>query len=133
MAPRQAHDERLTGVAWHPEACLSLSNDAVNIGVASADCNASLWSLSGEIRQLSTKLVMTWLAIHHFPFFSLSLLPFSFIPHACLLLPNLLPPGTKLQTLKGHTQRLARCCFHPLGAHFVRSTPTPLANIINSC
>jgi len=68
----QAHQERLTGLAWHPEACISASPGAVNIGVASADCTASLWSLEGK----------------------------------------------KLQTLQGHTHRLARCAFHPMGEHF---------------
>mmetsp|Transcript_33197 Transcript_33197/g.86094 ORF Transcript_33197/g.86094 Transcript_33197/m.86094 type:complete len:529 (-) Transcript_33197:43-1629(-) len=68
----RAADERLTGVAWHPEAGLSLSPELINLGAACADGNAYLFSATGK----------------------------------------------KLVTLQGHTARLARCRFHPMGHHF---------------
>ncbi|KAL2650742.1 hypothetical protein R1flu_018870 [Riccia fluitans] len=43
----KGHTERVTGVAFHPQSCKSLSNAAGNIVTASADCKAILWNLEG--------------------------------------------------------------------------------------
>ncbi|KAL3700890.1 hypothetical protein R1sor_018912 [Riccia sorocarpa] len=43
----KGHTERVTGVAFHPQACKSLSNAAGNIVTGSADRKAILWNLEG--------------------------------------------------------------------------------------
>lgn len=80
----RAHEERCTGVAWHPHAASEAvlegvvaggsdaqpsSSGVVALATASADCTARLWS----------------------------------------------PAGKLLRALSGHTDRLARCAFHPFG------------------
>lgn len=42
------HSERVTDVAFHPQACKSLDATAGNLVTASADCTAILWSLEGK-------------------------------------------------------------------------------------
>lgn len=84
----QAHDDRITGVAWHPSAQPSLANGhqdnsatgddnikegggVCGLATASADTTARLWTSGGKL----------------------------------------------LHTLQGHTDRLARLAFHPMGDH----------------
>ncbi|KAJ8472752.1 hypothetical protein ONZ51_g8306 [Trametes cubensis] len=42
------HNDRVGGVAWHPEATKSLSEDAVNFVSGAADLSVHLWSLNSE-------------------------------------------------------------------------------------
>ncbi|KAK9810076.1 hypothetical protein WJX72_004396 [[Myrmecia] bisecta] len=45
----KAHDDRITGIAWHPDAGFSQSPDSVNLVTASADTTARLWSADGRL------------------------------------------------------------------------------------
>jgi U4/U6 small nuclear ribonucleoprotein PRP4 len=68
----KAHSERITGVAWHPEASSSgRGQGTVALASAATDTTARLWSASGAL----------------------------------------------LRTLTGHTDRLGRVAFHPMGRH----------------
>ena len=40
------HNDRVGGVAWHPQATLSQSEDAVNLVSGAGDLNLQLWSLN---------------------------------------------------------------------------------------
>ncbi|KAI0657967.1 U4/U6 snRNP-specific spliceosomal protein [Cubamyces menziesii] len=44
----RGHNDRVGGVAWHPEATKSLSEDAVNFVSGAADLSVHLWSLNSE-------------------------------------------------------------------------------------
>ncbi|CAE6521223.1 unnamed protein product [Rhizoctonia solani] len=46
--PYRAHGDRVGGVAWHPQATLSQSSDAVNLATGGADLEVSLWSLNSD-------------------------------------------------------------------------------------
>jgi len=85
-AIHRAATERLTGIAWHPNARPQLhlqqqdvaaaaasSSDTVALGTGCADGTAALWSEGGKL----------------------------------------------LRKLEGHTDRLGRVAFHPMGMHFV--------------
>ncbi|KAI8471206.1 MAG: WD40-repeat-containing domain protein [Monoraphidium minutum] len=67
----RAHPERATGIAWHPQATLGLSEGAANLLTGCADGSAALFSLD----------------------------------------------GTQLAKLEGHTDRLGRVAWHPMGRH----------------
>lgn len=80
----RASTERLTGIAWHPNARPTLhlqqqgegaasSSGTVALGTGCADGSATLWTESGKL----------------------------------------------LRKLEGHTDRLGRVAFHPMGLHFV--------------
>lgn len=82
--PYRASTERLTGIAWHPNARPSIhlqqgahaaaaGSSTVALGTGCADGSAALWSESGKL----------------------------------------------LRKLEGHTDRLGRVAFHPMGMHFV--------------
>ena len=43
----KGHGERISGLAWHPHACTSLSPTAANLVSASCDATAKLWPLEG--------------------------------------------------------------------------------------
>lgn len=45
----KGHKERLSGIAWHPQATLSMSRSSVNLASCSADGAIHLWSLDSEI------------------------------------------------------------------------------------
>jgi len=47
LAVLKGHSERISGLAWHPQACSSLSPTAANLVSASCDGTARLWSLEG--------------------------------------------------------------------------------------
>eukprot|EP00055_Hartaetosiga_balthica_P001811 m.1951 g.1951 ORF g.1951 m.1951 type:complete len:527 (-) comp1675_c0_seq1:79-1659(-) len=42
------HGDRVSGVAFHPQACVSQTEDVVNLASCSADRTVKLWSLKGE-------------------------------------------------------------------------------------
>lgn len=44
----RGHTERISGLAWHPEACGAQSRTAVNLVSASCDSTAKLWPLEGN-------------------------------------------------------------------------------------
>ncbi|EPQ56336.1 WD40 repeat-like protein [Gloeophyllum trabeum ATCC 11539] len=44
----RGHTDRVGGVAWHPEATLSQSEDAVNLVSGAGDMNLHLWSLKSD-------------------------------------------------------------------------------------
>ncbi|PRW05847.1 U4 U6 small nuclear ribonucleo PRP4 [Chlorella sorokiniana] len=68
----KAHAERVTGVAWHPEASTTGRMEAaVTLASGATDATAKLWSGDGKL----------------------------------------------LRTLTGHTDRLGRIAFHPMGRH----------------
>lgn len=68
----KAHSERVTGVAWHPEASATGRMEAaVTLATGATDATARLWSAYGKL----------------------------------------------LRTLQGHTDRLGRVAFHPMGRH----------------
>ncbi|KAF8673466.1 pre-mRNA processing factor 4 (PRP4) like [Rhizoctonia solani] len=46
--PYRAHGDRVGGVAWHPQATLSQSADAINLATGGADLEVSLWSLNSD-------------------------------------------------------------------------------------
>lgn len=84
----RASTERLTGIAWHPNARPSIhlqqgadaaadSSGTVALGTGCADGSAALWSEGGKL----------------------------------------------LRKLEGHTERLGRVAFHPMGLHFVSRLP----------
>jgi U4/U6 small nuclear ribonucleoprotein PRP4 len=41
----KGHKERVTGVAFHPAACVTQSASALNAASCAADCKAYLWNL----------------------------------------------------------------------------------------
>ncbi|ELU44280.1 U4/U6 snRNP-specific spliceosomal protein [Rhizoctonia solani AG-1 IA] len=43
-----SHGDRVGGVAWHPQATLSQSADAINLATGGADLEVSLWSLNSD-------------------------------------------------------------------------------------
>ncbi|KAG4096781.1 WD40 repeat-like protein [Neocallimastix lanati (nom. inval.)] len=45
----KGHKERLSGLAWHPQATLSMSTSSVNLASCSADGAIHLWSLESDI------------------------------------------------------------------------------------
>ncbi|KIP08836.1 hypothetical protein PHLGIDRAFT_116960 [Phlebiopsis gigantea 11061_1 CR5-6] len=45
----RGHNDRVGGVAWHPQATLGQSEDAVNLVSGAGDLNLHLWSLNSEI------------------------------------------------------------------------------------
>lgn len=79
----RASTERLTGIAWHPNARPQLHlqqqgaasgiSETVALGTGCADGSAALWTEGGKL----------------------------------------------LRRLEGHTDRLGRVAFHPMGLHFV--------------
>jgi WD40 repeat protein len=79
----RASPERLTGIAWHPNARLTIhlqqqqpadaGSSTVALGSGCADGSAALWTEGGKL----------------------------------------------LRKLEGHTDRLGRVAFHPMGMHFV--------------
>ena len=44
------HSDRVGGVAWHPQATLSQSEDVVNMASGAADMTVNLWSLTRYVR-----------------------------------------------------------------------------------
>ncbi|KAI0343076.1 U4/U6 snRNP-specific spliceosomal protein [Trametopsis cervina] len=44
----RGHSDRVGGVAWHPQATLTQSEDSVNLVSGAADTNLHLWSLNSE-------------------------------------------------------------------------------------
>lgn len=42
----QGHNDRVGGVAWHPQATLSLSEGAANLVSGAGDGQVNLWSLN---------------------------------------------------------------------------------------
>ncbi|KII87359.1 hypothetical protein PLICRDRAFT_42987 [Plicaturopsis crispa FD-325 SS-3] len=44
----RGHNDRVGGVAWHPEATLSQGEDLVNLASGAGDMNVHLWSLNSE-------------------------------------------------------------------------------------
>ncbi|KIY51317.1 U4/U6 snRNP-specific spliceosomal protein [Fistulina hepatica ATCC 64428] len=44
----RGHTDRVGGVAWHPQATLSLSPDAANLASGAGDNNVNLWSLNSD-------------------------------------------------------------------------------------
>lgn len=49
-----AHDDRLSGLAWHPRATLTQSSSALNLATGAADSTVCLWSLADERPLLRT-------------------------------------------------------------------------------
>jgi len=47
IASLRGHRERVSGIAFHPESCKSLSRTVANIATGSADATVRLWSLDG--------------------------------------------------------------------------------------
>lgn len=45
LSSELGHSDRVGGVAWHPEATLSLGPDLVNLASGAGDNNVHLWSL----------------------------------------------------------------------------------------
>ncbi|ORX51041.1 WD40 repeat-like protein [Piromyces finnis] len=45
----KGHKEKLSGLAWHPQATLSMSRNSVNLASCSVDGAIHLWSLNSEI------------------------------------------------------------------------------------
>jgi len=75
----RAHEERCTGVVWHPGSAGLVedsASQAVCLATASADCTARLFTPSGKL----------------------------------------------LRKLEGHTDRLARLAFHPMGRHLATAS-----------
>lgn len=72
----RAHEERCTGVAWHPQAGTSQSELAVNLATGSADNTARLFTANGDL----------------------------------------------LRQLDGHSDRLGRVSFHPMGRHLATAS-----------
>ena len=46
---RLGHTDRVGGMAWHPQATLSQSEDAVNMVSGAADLTVNLWSLNRSV------------------------------------------------------------------------------------
>lgn len=82
-----AHDDRITGVAWHPHVNQS---SPVAFATGSADQTAKLWNAQG------TSLLSIFEACNE--------------------------TGEMLHTLTGHTERLGRITFHPMGAHLASAS-----------
>lgn len=87
----RGHTDRVGGVAWHPKATLSQSEDAVNLVSGAGDANLHFWSLN------------------------------RFVHFLCIPQPNselflvLFCSETPLATLSGHQGRICRVAFHPSG------------------
>lgn len=89
LATLKGHNnERLGGLAWHPQATLSQSPSALNLATGAADNNVCLWPLQP--------------ALHATPSSS------SHQPPE--------PVTSPLKTLQGHTGRVSRVAFHPSGS-----------------
>jgi len=43
---KKGHKEKLSGLAWHPQATLSMSRNSVNLASCSVDGAIHLWSLN---------------------------------------------------------------------------------------
>ena len=50
----EGHTDRIGGVAWHPEATLTQSEDTVNMVSGAADLTVNLWSLNRSVPILLT-------------------------------------------------------------------------------
>ena len=48
VATLKGHAERISGLAWHPQACVSQSATSCNLLSASCDATAKLWALDGS-------------------------------------------------------------------------------------
>jgi hypothetical protein len=46
LFPAAGHADRIGGVAWHPQATLSQSEEAVNFATGAADGLVKIWSLA---------------------------------------------------------------------------------------
>ena len=49
----RGHTDRVGGVAWHPQATLSQSEDVVNMVSGAADQTVNLWSLNRYVARLA--------------------------------------------------------------------------------
>ncbi|KAG9289851.1 hypothetical protein G9A89_015431 [Geosiphon pyriformis] len=45
----KGHTDRIGGIAWHPEATISIGANSVNLASGAADCLIHLWSLESEL------------------------------------------------------------------------------------
>lgn len=87
----RGHTDRIGGVAWHPQATLTQSEDAVNLVSGGGDLNIHLWSLNRSA-YLAPSPCLSLIIIY--------VLYFS---------------ETPLATLSGHQGRICRVAFHPSG------------------
>ena len=83
----RGHTDRVGGVAWHPRATLSQSEDAVNLVSGAADQSLHLWSLNRCVAS----------------------------SHVLRAISESLYSEKPLATMKGHIDRVARVAFHPSG------------------
>lgn len=77
------HSEKVSGVAWHPQATLTQSPDVVNLASGAVEGNVNLWSMNKQVMvsqevicrliassatslSLSLKVTKTVLAVLHF-------------------------------------------------------------------
>jgi len=44
------HSEKVSGVAWHPQATLTQSPDAVNLASGAVEGNINLWSMNRQVK-----------------------------------------------------------------------------------
>ena len=82
------HNDRVGGVAWHPQATLSQSVDSVNLVSGAGDMCVNVWSLNRCVYLGSTFHIIC------------SPLPCS---------------ETPIAVMKGHQDRICRVAFHPSG------------------
>lgn len=94
--PSSGHSDRVGGVAWHPRATISQSEDTVNLVSGAGDMTVNLWSLN-RYRQSHR--------VH---------IGLPFIITEC--------SETPLSTMKGHADRVCRVAFHPSGDYIASAS-----------
>ena len=59
----RGHTDRIGGVAWHPQATLSQSEDTVNLVSGAGDANLHLWSLNRSVQLMSPFLYILLMVV----------------------------------------------------------------------
>ena len=83
------HSDRVGGVAWHPQATLSQSEDSVNLVSGAGDACVNVWSLNRFAASRDVSVLFTYSPTSH--------------------------SETPISVMKGHQDRICRVAFHPSG------------------
>lgn len=83
------HSDRVGGVAWHPQATLSQSEDSVNLVSGAGDACVNVWSLNRFATSRHVSALFTYSPTSH--------------------------SETPISVMKGHQDRICRVAFHPSG------------------